>query len=178
MVLDQIEHIADLIDGAIGIIRRRRRPAAPLRTIHGAQIAVLIGPFIPNMHIVFLQPTHVRGPLQEPQQLIGESLEKHRFRGEQRKILAQVESHLLTEQADGARARAIGLQRALRQNTTYQILIRHGNVGFRACRNASTNISKLFRCQSHACKLNSTKSQVKHIRPRVDGSCAFRNASL
>ena len=165
MVLDQIEHIANLIDGAIWIIRRRRRPAAPLRTIHGAQIAVLIGPFIPNMHIVFLQPTHIRGTLQEPQQLIGKSLEKHRFRSEQRKILAQVESHLLAEQTDGARARAIGLQRALRQDTTHQILIWHGNAGFRACRNASTNICKLFRCQSHACKLNSTESQVKHIPP-------------
>ena len=117
------------------------------------------------MHIVFLQPTHVRGTLQEPQQFIGKSLEKHRFRSEQRKILTQVKSHLLAEQADGTRTRAIGLQRALRQDTTHQILIWHGNVGFRACRNASTNICKLFRCQSHACKLNSTESQVKHIPP-------------
>ena len=165
MILDKIKHIADLIDGTVRIIGRGRRPATPLSAVYGTQIAVLIGPFVPNMHIALLQPTHVRGTFQEPQQLIGKSLEKHRLRREQRKILAQVESHLLAEQADGTSARTIGLQRAFRQDLAHKVFIWHGNVGFRACRNTGTDICKLFRCQSHGCKLNSTERQVKHMPP-------------
>ena len=45
------------------------------RGIHSGELSVKC-----MVHIALLQPTHVRGTFQEPQQLIGKSLEKHRLR--------------------------------------------------------------------------------------------------
>ena len=98
MVADQIKHIGNLVDGAVGVLGRRRRPATPLCAVHRAQIAVLVGPLIPDMHVILLKPTHVGGTLQEPKQFVSDAAEEHGLGGEQREIFAQIEAHLLTEQ--------------------------------------------------------------------------------
>ena len=149
VVTDQVEHIGDLVDRAVRIVRRRRRPATPLRAVDRPQIAVLVGPFVPNVHVVLLQPTYVRGAFEEPQQLVGQAFEEHRLRGEQWEAVFEIETHLLAEQGNSARARAVGFQCAFRKDFAYQILVRHGNVRFRTCGNTSTNVCELFGSQSH-----------------------------
>ena len=98
------------------------------------------------MHIVLKQIVDVAAvrTVQEPQQLIGQAFEKHGFRGQQRKIGAQVEAHLLPEQRYGAGARAVGFQRALSQDLAHQILVGHGDIRLGAGRNAVADIRELL----------------------------------
>ena len=84
VVADQVEDIADLVDGAIRVFGSRRGPAAPLHTVHGTEVAILVRPVIPDVHVVLLQPAHVAAALEEPQQLVCQSLEEHGLGGEQR----------------------------------------------------------------------------------------------
>ena len=149
MILDQIKYIGNLVDGAVRILRSGSRPGTPLHAVDRAQIAVLIRPFIPDVDVMLQQPVDIRRALEEPQQLVGQPFEEHRFGGQQWEILGQVETHLLPEQGNRTGSGAIGLQRAFGQNLAYQILIRHGNVGLGARRNTGTDICKLFFGQSH-----------------------------
>ena len=82
MMLDQIKHVRDLVDGTVRIVRRGCGPATPLRAVYRTKIAVLVGPLIPDVHVMLLQPAHVGGTLEEPQQLIGQPLEEHGLRGQ------------------------------------------------------------------------------------------------
>ena len=149
MMLDEVEHIGDLVDGAIRVLGGRRGPGTPLHAIDRAQIAVLVRPLIPNMHVVLQQPVDVGGTLQKPQQLIGQAFEEHGLGGQQREVLRQVKAHLLAEQGNRAGAGAIGLQRAFGQDLAHQVLIGHRNVRFGTCGDTGANICELFFGQSH-----------------------------
>ena len=51
VLLDAFDEVADLIDlAAVG-----SRPAAPLNAVDRAQVAVFVGPFVPNRHAVVVQ---------------------------------------------------------------------------------------------------------------------------
>ena len=55
IVADRIHNLGDLID----VATVWGRPTAPLVSVHMSQISVLIGPFVPNGHSVFMQVTQV-----------------------------------------------------------------------------------------------------------------------
>ena len=79
MILDQIKHIGNLVDGAVRILRSGSRPGTPLHAVDRAQIAVLIRPFIPDVDVMLQQPIDIRRALEEPQQLVGQPFEEHRL---------------------------------------------------------------------------------------------------
>src|ERR1041384_1706295 len=83
---------------------RRPRPPPPLLAVDRTELAVLVGPLVPDRHAVLLQVAHVRVALQEPQQLVDDRLHVQLLGREQRKALREVETHLAAEH--GARARA------------------------------------------------------------------------
>ena len=57
--------LRDLVD----VPAVRRRPAAPLHAVDRAELAVLVGPLVPDRDAVLLQPAHVRVAAQEPEEL-------------------------------------------------------------------------------------------------------------
>ena len=66
IVLETVDEVRNLVDvSAIG-----SRPAAPLMAIDRAQVAVFVGPFVPNRDLVVVQILDIRIAFQEPQQLM------------------------------------------------------------------------------------------------------------
>ncbi len=107
--LDLLDDAVDLVDGAaVG-----RAPVAPLRAVHAAEVAIGVGPLVPDGHAAFLQPLHVRLTAQEPEQLVEDALHVQLLRREQREGIAQREPRLRAEDGVGAGAGAIGLVLAL-----------------------------------------------------------------
>src|SRR3546814_15740857 len=59
-----IEHLRYLVDVlAVGC-----GPGAPLHAIDRAQVALVIGPFVPDGNALLLKPAHIRIATQKPQQ--------------------------------------------------------------------------------------------------------------
>src|SRR5690606_1738714 len=91
----------------------RRGPAAPLHAVDGAEVAVLARPFVPDRDAALAQPVVVARAREEPQQLVDDGLEVDFFGRDERKALAQVEAHLVPEDAARARAGAVGFGGAM-----------------------------------------------------------------
>ena len=88
-----LDDVVYLIDGAsVG-----RSPIAPLRTVDAAQIAIGIGPFIPNGHLVFVEILDIRIAAQEPEQFMDDGTQMDLLGGQQRKGIPQREPCLGTE---------------------------------------------------------------------------------
>ncbi len=89
-----------LLDDVVYLIDRAavgRSPVTPLRTVDAAQIAVLIGPFVPDSHLVVMEILDIRIAAQEPEQLMDDGTQMDLFGGQQRKGFAQREPGLGTE---------------------------------------------------------------------------------
>ena len=91
----------------------RRWPRAPLHTVNRAQIAIWLGPFVPNRHAALGQPVVVGRAGQKPQELGDDGFDEDLFRRHQRKALAQVIAHLVAKHAFRARTGAIRLEHAV-----------------------------------------------------------------
>src|SRR5690606_16054127 len=72
-------------------------PASPLAAIDWPEIAVFVGPLVPDLHPPLLQPAHIGVPAQEPEQLINDGADMELFGGEQRKAVGEIEPHLIAE---------------------------------------------------------------------------------
>jgi hypothetical protein len=73
-------------------------PANPLRAVNRTEFSrFLVGPLVPDRDSFFIQRTHVRVALQEPEQLVDDRFEMKLLRGEERESLAQVEPRLRAE---------------------------------------------------------------------------------
>ena len=101
----------------------RRLPVAPLLAVDGAEIAVLVGPFVPDAHLAVLQPAHVGVAAQEPQQLDDDRSQVELLGGQHRKPLRQIEAHLVAEHAERARAGPVHLPRARIEHAAHQVEI-------------------------------------------------------
>ena len=106
---DGFHHLRELVYAAAV----RGGPGAPLVPVDGAQIAVGIGPFVPDGDAVVLEELHIGISGDEPQELIDDGLEVHLLGGEQREALGQIEAHLIAEYALGARPGAVFLHDAV-----------------------------------------------------------------
>ena len=109
MVLDEVDNLRELVDAASA----GGLPAAPLMAVHGAQVAVLVGPFVPDAHTVVVQVLDVGIPRNEPEEFVDNGTEVHFLGGQQGKALAEVEAHLVAEYALGAYAGAVALDDAV-----------------------------------------------------------------
>ena len=67
--------------------------------IDRAQVAVFIGPLVPDGDTVILQVLDVGVSGEEPQEFMDDGLEVHLLGGEEGKTIGQVEPHLVAEHA-------------------------------------------------------------------------------
>src|SRR6185503_1352023 len=80
--------------------------------VHRAEVAVLVGPLVPDRHAALLQPLHVGVAAQEPEQLVDDRLEVQLLGGEEREAAAEPEAQLAAEHRERAGAGAVRLARA------------------------------------------------------------------
>ena len=78
---DHVHHIGDLVDGAAVL----RRPGAPLPAVDRAEVAVFVGPFVPDPHAVVVEIFDVGVAGQKPQQLVDDRLDVQLLGGGERK---------------------------------------------------------------------------------------------
>ncbi|MNF38376.1 hypothetical protein D3C84_193210 [compost metagenome] len=117
VALDHRDQLGDLVDRlAVG-----RRPVAPLVAVHRAEVAVGVGPLVPDAHAVVLQVLDVGVALEEPQQLVDDRFQVALLGGDQREAGGQVEAHLVAEHAVGAGAGAVGLEGAGLAHQAHQV---------------------------------------------------------
>ncbi len=116
---DLLDHLADLVDAAAVC----RRPGAPLVTVDGTEIAVLVGPFVPDRHLVLVQVADIGVTLQEPQQLVQDRAQVHLLGGDQRETRGQVEAHLVAEHADGTGPGTVFLANAVLAHVAHQVQV-------------------------------------------------------
>lgn len=133
---NRLDHFAQLVD----VATIRRRPAAPLVTIDRSQVAVLVGPLVPDADAVVVQPADVGLAPKEPEQLAEDRTRVHLFGGDQRKTFPQIKPHLVAKHAQRAGTSAVTLFGAsvadsLKQvqvllvgvHTTFSLLVRCGH---------------------------------------------------
>ena len=92
-------------------------------TVHGAELAVGVGPLVPYTHAVLLEPVHVGVATQKPQQLIYYRLQMQFLGSKQWETVVKAEAHLVAEHAHRARTRAVGLAVSLGKNPVEQVKI-------------------------------------------------------
>ena len=80
---DLLDDLRDLVD----VPAVRSRPAAPLVAVDRPEVAVLVGPLVPDRDATVLQPLHVGVAAQEPQQLREHRPGVDLLRGDQREAL-------------------------------------------------------------------------------------------
>lgn len=128
IALELLDDFGNLVDmRAVGL-----GPAAPLHAIHRAQVAsLLVGPLVPDGAAAFLQPLHIAVAAQKPQQLQNDGFQVHLLGGDQGEAFIEVEAHLIAENAARARARAVGLGRAVLVHMAHKgfVLAAHGAQG-------------------------------------------------
>lgn len=96
----------DLVDKLRYLVDRlavRPFPTAPLRSVDGPKVSVLIGPLVPNMHVPLRQVADVGAPGYQPQKLMDDALDEHFLRGDQGKPLREIKPHLRAKEALGSR---------------------------------------------------------------------------
>ena len=71
VILQGVKRLLDLVD----VAPIRGGPRAPLHAVDRAQIAILIGPLVPDAHVIILQEFHIGIAAQEPQQLADDPAE-------------------------------------------------------------------------------------------------------
>ena len=65
--------------------------------VDGTQIAVGIGPFVPDRHAVVAQVAHIGVAGKKPEQLVNDRLGVNLLRGQQRKAGGEVHAQLVAE---------------------------------------------------------------------------------
>lgn len=117
--LDLRDDAVELVDvPAIG-----GAPVAPLRPIDTAEIAVGVGPFIPDAHPVRPEVADVGIAGDEPEQFVDDRFEVELFGGEQREAFREVEAGLGTEDGERAGAGAVGFEAAFFEDELKEIEI-------------------------------------------------------
>ena len=103
IVLDLLDKGRNLVDmAAVGA-----SPRAPLMAVDGTQVAVGVGPLVPNCHLMVVQIADIGVAPEEPQQLIYNRTQVQLLGSQQRKAVVEVEAHLVAEHAARTRTRAV-----------------------------------------------------------------------
>src|SRR5438093_385863 len=88
-----------------------------------AELAVLVGPLVPDRHAALLQPAHIGFAAQEPQQLVDDRLQVQLLGGEQREAVLEREAHLAAEHRERAGPGAVRLAGAALEQLLQQVEI-------------------------------------------------------
>ncbi|AEW75054.1 hypothetical protein EcWSU1_03626 [Enterobacter ludwigii] len=126
IVFQLVHHGGDLVNMAA----IRRRPCAPLLTVHRAQVAVFICPFVPDRDVVFMQIRNVGIALQEPEQFMNDRAQVAALCRHQRKTFLQIEAHLVAKNGERAGTGTVIFRRALIEHFFHQFkILFHGSSG-------------------------------------------------
>src|SRR5262249_30094678 len=87
------------------------------------EFAIRIRPFVPDADTMLLQPAHIGFAAQEPEQFGDNRLGEQLLGGEKREALRKIEAHLMAENGDRARTRAVALFHARFEHTLHQFVI-------------------------------------------------------
>ncbi|EXI76159.1 MAG: hypothetical protein AW07_00673 [Candidatus Accumulibacter sp. SK-11] len=96
---------------------------APLVAINRPEIAVGVGPFIPDANTVLVQVADVRLAAKEPQQLVDDRAQVKSLGCQKGETGVQVETHLPAEYRERTGARTVALHAAPVQHVLHQIQI-------------------------------------------------------
>lgn len=130
MVLYKVDNLRELVNlSASGFGK-----TPPLVAVHWTQVSVLVGPLVPDAHPVVFEVFDVRISAYEPQKFIYDGLEVDLFGGQKRKALREVEAHLVSEDAFGPHACAVGLDCAVIKNILKEIKVLFHGDGFNLCK--------------------------------------------
>src|SRR5262245_33630899 len=88
------DHLADLID----LAAVRRLPRTPWLAVYGSELAMRVGPLVPDRHAVLAQPRYVGVAAQEPQQLVNHRAQVNLLGGDEREPGGEIKAHLASEQ--------------------------------------------------------------------------------
>ena len=119
-------NVGDLVDmPAVG-----GGPGAPLVAVYGAEVAVFVGPFVPDGDVVFFQVADVGVAFEKPKELVDDGAQVELFGGEQGEALGEVEAHLVPEYGTGAGAGAVGFVGAVAEDVLHEVEVGlHGVIG-------------------------------------------------
>ena len=126
VAFDLLDNVGDLVDmPAVGC-----GPGAPLVAVYGAEVAVFVGPFVPDGDVVFFQVADVGVAFEKPKELVDDGAQVELFGGEQGKALGEIETHLVAEYGTGASAGAVGFVGAVAEDVLHEVEIGlHGVIG-------------------------------------------------
>jgi hypothetical protein len=115
----QMNQIRDLVDGpAAGCA-----PVPPLGAVNRPEVAVGVGPLVPDVYPVVREVLDVGVPSEKPQKLVDDALEKQTLGGSDRKALSQVEPHLAAEHAQGAGSGPVGFFHSLAKDVAQEVQV-------------------------------------------------------
>ena len=119
-----LHDIGDLVDGRAV----RRGPRAPLRAVDRTEVAVRVGPLVPDPNAVIVEIFDVGIAGEEPEQFVDDRLEMQFLGREQRKTLGEIEPHLMAEHGQRPGAGTVVLLDAVSENPLHQVLVlAHGS---------------------------------------------------
>ncbi len=113
------DRLVDLIHGA----PVPGRPRTPLGAVDRAEIAVLVGPLVPDRHAVVVEIRDVGVACEKPQQLVDDRLQMELLRRHEREAAAQIETHLVPENRQRAGPCTIVLARPVIPHVTHHVEI-------------------------------------------------------
>jgi len=99
------------------------RPGAPLLAIDRAEIAILVGPFVPDRNAMIPKVFDVGVAGQEPQKLMDDRLQMQLLGGGDGKAARQVEAHLVAEHPTRTGAGAVATIGAIVQHMLQKVEI-------------------------------------------------------
>ena len=76
---DLFQDLSDLVD----VCSIGRRPGTPLMSVNRAEIAILVGPLVPDRHAVFLQVAGICVAVEKPQKFMNDRTQMQFFGGQQ-----------------------------------------------------------------------------------------------
>ncbi len=116
-------HLFDLVDGVAVL----RRPRAPLLAIDGPELAIGVGPFVPDRHPVLTQIFDVGVAGEKPQQLVHDRLQVQLLGRDEREAVGKIEAQLMAEHRKRAGAGTVVFFDAVLEDPFEEIEIRaHG----------------------------------------------------
>ena len=123
VVLDLFDDLFDLVDAAAF----GRFPVGPLGAVDAAEVAVFVGPFIPDADFVFVEVSGVGVAFEKPEQLVDNGAQVQFLGRQAGEAFAQVEARLGSEDGIGAGAGAVAAELAVVEYVLEQVeILLHG----------------------------------------------------
>ena len=111
-VFQAVDELRDLIDGFAIILG----PRAPLLAVDGAEVAVFVGPFVPNADFVLLKVADVGLAFEKPEELVNNRAEMQLLGGQAGEAFAEVIARLTTKNTESTGAGSVSTLFAILEN--------------------------------------------------------------